>query len=74
MAHGAQATRRSDAQARERRPPAWWRTCETWAFTATSWKSVFSIRHAVRSAGTLASRVTVFLINRLRFPGVHFGP
>ena len=57
-----------------RRHLAWWRTRETCSFTATSWKSVSPIRHAVRSVGTLASRVTVFLVNRLRFPGVRFGP
>ena len=42
--------------------------------TATSWKSVSPIRHAVRSVGIRASRVTVCLVNRLRFPGVRFGP
>ena len=55
-------------------PSGWWRTCETWSFTASSWKSVFPIRHAVTSVGIRASRVTVFLVNRLRFPRVRFGP
>ena len=44
-------TGRRSAFPDRRRHLAWWRTCETCSFTATSWQSVSPIRHAVRSVG-----------------------
>ena len=83
MAHDAQATRRCDAQAREPPPgetlmigsscpPR--RACRAKTRNAEDARWRRPYRHAITWVGIRALHGTVFLVNRLRFPGVRFGP